>query len=102
MWFTRGDDATATVPSSDAATNGTFARGCYTSIDKLVRDWVNWRLGLYLDRYKKMLAVLLEPLLKPKPSNPEATSVLIPNPLPIIHINPLSDSDYQRVTHGVD
>jgi len=28
----------------------------YTSVEKLVKDWVTWRLGLYLDRYKKLLA----------------------------------------------
>jgi hypothetical protein len=28
----------------------------YDSAEKLVKDWVEWRLGLYLDRFKKLLA----------------------------------------------
>jgi DNA gyrase/topoisomerase IV subunit A len=28
----------------------------YDSIEKLVKDWVEWRLGLYLDRFEKLLA----------------------------------------------
>jgi DNA gyrase/topoisomerase IV subunit A len=27
----------------------------YTSIEQLVKDWVEWRLGLYLERFKKLL-----------------------------------------------
>ncbi len=28
----------------------------YDSIEKLVKDWVEWRLGLYLDRFEKLLS----------------------------------------------
>jgi DNA gyrase/topoisomerase IV subunit A len=28
----------------------------YDGTDKLIKDWVEWRLGLYLDRFKKLLA----------------------------------------------
>lgn len=28
----------------------------YANAEKLVEDWVKWRLGLYLDRYQKLLA----------------------------------------------
>ncbi len=28
----------------------------YTDVSKLVRDWVQWRLGLYLDRFQKLHA----------------------------------------------
>ena len=35
----------------------------YTDVGKLVRDWVKWRLGLYLDRFEKLLADELDNLL---------------------------------------
>jgi len=28
----------------------------YDSIEKMIKDWVAWRLGMYLDRFKKLLA----------------------------------------------
>lgn len=28
----------------------------YNSVEKLIKDWVEWRLGMYLERYKKLLA----------------------------------------------